>query len=225
MSMYQTGSACRNCNSPLRPGAKFCSVCGTPCAAKPARAVFSPTHWSLILCYVLFCVSVLYAWFWRDLYNWYMDLLKDYGSHIYWTTASQVYEVVRAAIMAAGTTLAFIFDARGKKKIAVLSAALIFLCLLITEIADCAYFVGTLGDRYTMLDFVPYLITQILLDVIYPALLVCFVLWNNKLQKWSLLFPIVNILFFLLFKQFDLFATAASTLGMAKYWVRQPETY
>lgn len=183
MSVYQTGGTCRNCNSPLRPGAKFCSVCGTPCTAKPARTVFSPTHWSLILCYVLFGISVLHACFWRDLYNWYMDLLKEYGNHIYWTTASQVYEVVRAAIMAAGATLAFIFDARGKKKIAVLSAALIFPSLLITEIADCAYFVGTLWDRYTMLDCVPAIIMQIPMEVIYPALLVCFVLWNNKLQK------------------------------------------
>lgn len=228
MTNFPNKNLCPKCNHPLRPGAKFCSSCGNPCPNGKVNITnmrFSQNHWSLVICYILFGISIIYSWFWRDLYNWYVDLFKDYGSHIYWTTSSQIYDVVRAVLVAIGTMLTFHFEVHNKKKTAIIAAVSIFPCLLITEIVYCTYQTQTMGEFYAMMGINTSISPLVALDIVLPALLICFILWNNKLQKISFLFPIINILCFLLLKRFDLFAALASSLGMAKYWVRRIRTY
>lgn len=221
MSDVRETNLCNRCQHPLRPNAKFCSNCGTPCSInryEQTSNVSVEGPWRLIICYSCLVLSILLAWFWIDIHNWYVDLIKDYGSHTYRVTSSAIFDVFQAFVLAVGSFGVFHFDRQNKKKMATISAVVIFPVLLISEIIYLAYITNTMGDFASMMGWNTSLSPLIILDIVYPAILLFFVLWNNKIKKISFAFPIVNIICFFLFGRINILITIASTLGLSKHW-------
>lgn len=172
----------------------------------------------LLLCCILFIFSAILSISSFSIGNWLSHITKDYGSYSYRTAVSRNTSNISYMTLCLGSILAFVFDEKDKKKSALLSVVFIIIGLYATELVSYFYhlkhgFFEIMGNKNPAASLKLTLLT----GLIYPAILLAFVLLNKKLGKISLVFIILVVLQWLCFKNISILTVAASCVGFAKH--------
>ena len=212
MSNQPVQGVCRQCGQPVQPGLKFCTACGT--AVNSARPKVLSAR--LIICIALFVLGIIYTVVWVDIHNWYMDLINDYGSHIYTDVSADRYEFFSAVVTAAGIVLLLFFHDKGRNKAALIAAGAVFVVQTIMVIAVNA---SEGAEIYAAIGFpspYPAVAPIVIFYLGISAILVGYALLDERLGKKVLLFPAAFVVWSWFWGGMNLFMVAAGTVGMLK---------
>lgn len=205
-------------NGRLTKGPVVSSHSGNAGRHKTSRKKFTMSS-RLLLCCILFVFSAILSISSFSIGNWLSHITKDYGNYAYRTAVARNTLNIGYLTCCLGSILAFVFDEKDKKKSAVLSVVFIVIGLYATELVNYFYhlkngFFEILGNKNPAAD----LKTSLLMGLIYPAILLAFVLFNKKLGKISLAFMIFAVLQWLWIKNISVLTAAACCVGFAKHF-------
>ncbi|MBE5805057.1 MAG: hypothetical protein E7316_11175 [Clostridiales bacterium] len=162
--------------------------------SKPSRKL----NVRLLVCIILFGVAAVWG-----IVASIVSMVSTGYYGIYWMIR-KIFAIVEILVLAAGSVLVFIFDDKGKKKAAVVTAIITF---------GVFFTLGVFKAVFARVG-----IANLLGSQLYPALLLTFALFNQRIRKFSLLWIVGVLTAAFLMMDIPFLMIVACCVGYAKYF-------